>query len=135
VFETGGDEHPILAAVEALVAKVSDVGDVLDVEDADPVVQEDASDEVGEEECSEVADVRVAVDGRAAGVHPDGAAVARLDGFDRPGQGVPEAEGHLGILPAEPGRARHFICLAILGGRALTILRTLRYRLSEASQQ
>ena len=33
VLEPGRDEHPVLAAVEALVAEVADVGDVLDVED------------------------------------------------------------------------------------------------------
>ncbi len=33
-FESGRDQHPILAAIEALVAQVPHVGDVLDVEDA-----------------------------------------------------------------------------------------------------
>ena len=76
VLETGGDEHPVLAAVEALVAEVADVGDVLDLEDVDAVVEDRPADEVGEHERPEVADVRVAVDGRAAGVHPKPPAVA-----------------------------------------------------------
>ena len=33
VLEAGLDEHPVLAAVEPLVAQMADVGDVLDVED------------------------------------------------------------------------------------------------------
>ena len=40
-------------------------------EDRRAVVQHDPPDQVGEEERPEVADVGVAVDGRAAGVHPD----------------------------------------------------------------
>ena len=40
VLEPGRDEHPVLAAVEPLVAQVADVGDVLDVEDLDAVVEE-----------------------------------------------------------------------------------------------
>ena len=36
VLEAGLDQHPVLAAVEPLVAQVADVGDVLDVEDVRP---------------------------------------------------------------------------------------------------
>ena len=71
VLEAGRDEHPVLAAVEPLVAEVADVGDVLDVEHVDAVVEDDPPDEVGEEERPQVADVGVAVDGRAARVHPE----------------------------------------------------------------
>ena len=70
-FEARGDQHPVLAAVEPLVAQVPDVRDVLHVEHRDPVVQERPPDEVGEEVAAQVADVRPAVDGGAAGVHPD----------------------------------------------------------------
>ena len=98
VLEPGRDEHPVLAAIEALVAEVADVGDVLDLEDVDAVVQDGPSDEVGEEECPEVADVGVAIDGRAAGVHPEAAPVGRFDGFDGAGQGVAEAERHRRIV-------------------------------------
>ena len=100
VLETGRDQHAVLAAVEALVAEVADVGDVLDLEDVDAVVQDGAADEVGEEEGPEVPDVGVAVDGRAAGVHPEPPAVARLDGFDGAGEGVAEAECHARIVVA-----------------------------------
>ena len=79
VLEPGLDEHPVLAAVEPLVAQVPDVGDVLDVEDLEAVVQQDAPDEVGEQVGPQVADVGVAVDGRAAGVHPDPPWLERLD--------------------------------------------------------
>ncbi len=96
VLQAGGDEHPILAAVEALVAEVADVGDVLDVEDLDAVVEEHAPDQVGEHERPEVADVGEAVDGRAARIHPDAATVRRENRLNGPAEGVPEAEGHAG---------------------------------------
>ena len=64
----------------------------------DAVVQHRPSDEVGEEERPQVADVGVAVDGRAAGVHPEAPAVGRLDGFDGAGEGVAEAERHRRIV-------------------------------------
>ena len=51
VLETGRDEHPVLAAIEALVAQVPDVGDVLDVEHVDAVVQQRPPDEVGQQVC------------------------------------------------------------------------------------
>ena len=66
----GRDEHRVRAAVEALVAQVADVGDVLDVEDLDAVVEQRPPDQVGQQVAAQVADVGVAVDGRAAGVHP-----------------------------------------------------------------
>ena len=105
VLEAGRDEHPVLAPVEALVAEVADVGDVLDVEDLDAVVEEDAPDQVGEHERPQVADVGEAVDGRAAGVHPDAAAVGGAKRLDGPGEGVPEAEGHAEIVPPRASRA------------------------------
>ena len=97
VFEAGGDEHRVRPAVEALVAQVPDVGDVLDLEDVDAVVEQGAPDQVGEEVAAQVADVGVAVDGRAAGVHPDAARLERLDRFDPPAQGVAEVERHLAV--------------------------------------
>ena len=100
VLEAGRDEHPVLAAVEALVAQVADIGDVLDLEDVDAVVQHRPTDQVGEEEGPQVADVRVAVDSRTAGVHPEAPAIARLDRFDGAGEGVAEAERHSRIVAA-----------------------------------
>ena len=105
VLETGGDEHPVLAAVEALVAEVAHVGDVLDLEDIDSVVEDRPADEVGEHERPQVADVRIAVDGRAAGVHPEPPAVGRLDRLDFAGERVAEAQRHPGIVAAR-GRSR-----------------------------
>ena len=90
------DEHPVLAAVEPLVAEVAHVGDVLDVEDLDAVVEQHAPDQVREQVAAQVADVGVAVDGRAAGVHPDATRLDRLDRADGSGEGVAEAQGHMG---------------------------------------
>ena len=96
----GGDEHPVLAAVEALVAQVADVGDVLDVEHLDAVVEQGPADEVRQQEAAQVADVRPAVDGRAAGVDTDrsecavGPRLEGLDRLDRARQGVPQVKGH-----------------------------------------
>ena len=39
VLQPGLDEHPVLAAIELVVAQVADVGDVLDVEHVDAVIQ------------------------------------------------------------------------------------------------
>jgi hypothetical protein len=50
---------------------MADVGDVLDVQDLDAVVEQDPPNEIGQEKRPEVADVGVAVDRRPAGVHPD----------------------------------------------------------------
>ena len=91
-LEAGSDEHRVRPEVDALVAQVADVGDVLDVQDVDAVVQQGASDEVGQDVAAQVADVGVAVDGRAAGVHPDPSGLERFDRFDPAGQGVAEAE-------------------------------------------
>ena len=101
------DEHRVRAAVEALVAQVADVGDVLDVEDVDAVVEQGPPDEVGQQVAAQVPDVGVAVDGRAAGVHPDAAGLERLDRFDPAGQGVAEAEGHLRRPCYRPVRGPH----------------------------
>ena len=93
-LEARGDQHPVLAAVEPLVAQVPDVRDVLHVEHRDPVVQERPPDEVREEVAAQVADVRPAVDGGAAGVHPDRAVLGQRHGLDAPRQRV--AEGRSG---------------------------------------
>ena len=70
-LESRGDEHRVDLAAGVVRAQVPDVGDVLDVQDLDPVVQHRPPDQVGEEERPQVADVGVAVDRRAAGVHPE----------------------------------------------------------------
>ena len=103
VLETGRDEHPVLAAVESLVAEVADVGDVLHVEDGDAVVQQRSADEVGEEVAPQVPDVGVPVHGRAAGVHAHPPGLDRFDRPDRAAQGVAQAQGHPAMLRV-PGR-------------------------------
>ena len=117
-FEARGDQHPVLAAVEPLVAQVPDVRDVLHVEHRDPVVQERPPDEVGEEVAAQVADVRPAVDGGAAGVHPDRAVLGERHRLDAPRQRVAEGRsgrpggqrrgvGHRLILRRDEARSRH----------------------------
>ena len=87
-FEARGDQHPVLAAVEPLVAQVPDVGDVLHVQHRDAVVEQRPPDEVGQQVAAQVADVRPAVDGRPAGVHPDGPVVGTRHRLDAPGERV-----------------------------------------------
>ena len=99
VLEAGRDEHPVLATVEPLVAQVADVGDVLDVEDLEAVVQQDPADEVREQVAAQVADVRVAVDRGAAGVHPDATGLDRLDRSNGAAEGIAKAQGHRAMLP------------------------------------
>ncbi len=103
-FQPGLDEHRVRAAVESLVAEVADVGDVLDVQHLDAVVDQHPPDEVGQDVAAQVADVRIAVDGRSAGVHPDPPGHERLDWFDRPGEGVAQAQGHVPAILAAARR-------------------------------
>ena len=110
VLEAGLDEHPVLAAVEASSRRWPDVGDVLDVEHIDAVVQQHAPDEVGEEVGPQVADVGEAVHGRAAGVHPDAARLERLDGLDGSGEGVAETQWHGAIVRGPNGNLRSSLC-------------------------
>ncbi len=102
-LQAGRDQHPVLATIEAFVPEVPDVGDVLDVEDRDAVVQERATDQVREQVAAEVPDVRPAVDGRAARVHAHGSGVAERDGLDASRERV--AKGRSG----RPGRRRRGI--------------------------
>ena len=94
VFDSqpGLDEHRSVAAIEPLVAQVADVGDVLDVEDLEAVVEQRPPDEVGQQVAAQVPDVRVAVDRRPAGVHPDAAGFERLDLVHVAGERVAQAE-------------------------------------------
>ena len=111
-FQAGRHEHPVLAAVEALVPQVPHVRDVLDVEDVEAVVEERPPDQVREEVAAQVADVGVAVDGRAAAVHRHPARLDRVHGLDLAGERVPEAQGH-GIRPLGSRQGR-----SMLQGRA-----------------
>ena len=78
-LEPRRDQHRVDLAARVVCPKMPDVGDVLDVQHLEPVVEQRAPDEVGEEERPEVADVGVAVDRRAARVHADPARLERLD--------------------------------------------------------
>jgi hypothetical protein len=127
VLEAGGDQHPVLAAIEALVAHVPDVGDVLDVEDGHAVVQDDAPDEIREQEGPEVADMGVAIDRRPAGVHPQPGAVGRLDRRERAGERVAKTEGHGRIAACTEILGACLRCLHDFRGITLTIPTAPRY--------
>ena len=71
---------------------VVDVRDVHDVADGDPMLPEGATEDVDVEEGAEVADVAEVVDGGAAGVHTQFAAIGGSEGFDLPAEGVEELQ-------------------------------------------
>jgi hypothetical protein len=77
-----------------LVAEVPDVGDVLDVDHRDPVVENHPPDEVGQERTSAGFRRGISVDGRPARVHPEPPAVGGVDRLERSGQRVAQAERH-----------------------------------------
>ena len=106
VFEPGGHEHPVLATIEPLVSQVPDVGDVLDVEHLEPVIQQGPPEDVGEQVRAQVADVGVPVHGRAARVHPDAPGLQWHDRLHGPGEGVAEAQGHPDIVAPTPAPTR-----------------------------
>src|SRR5579859_3634013 len=88
----GRELHAILALVEGVVAEVADIGDVLDVPDPIAEVDQGAAQDVREEEAAQVADMRVAVDGRATGVDAHEAGNVRLERLDAAAQRVVEAD-------------------------------------------
>ena len=101
VLEAGLDEHPVLAAIEVVVAQVPDVGDVLDVEHVEAVVQQDAPDEVGQQ--VRCAGCRRGRSGRRSGRRcTSGRGPARAARRARPTrrQRVAEAQGHGAIVEA-----------------------------------
>ncbi len=74
---------------------MTDIGDVHHVLDAVAEEFEGAPKDVGIQERSKVADVRVVVDGGAAGVESERRGGARRDRMWRAGEGVVDAEkGH-----------------------------------------
>ena len=93
-LEARGDEHRVDLATGVVRAEVAHVGDVLDLEDLDAVVHERAADQVGEQERPQVADVGVAVDGGAAGIHPEPTGLDRHDRHHGPPERIAQAEGH-----------------------------------------
>ena len=84
---------------------MADVGDVLDVQDLDAVIEERSPDKVREEKRPEIADMRVAIDRRTARIHSNPPPVRGLDGFDGATERVPELEGHAESLPPQAPHA------------------------------
>ena len=76
---------------------VLDVGQVHHLGDAIPLLEEDAAQQVLEEEGAEVTDMRIIVDGRAAGVHPNVAWLDRHELFQPAAHRVVEAQRRHGI--------------------------------------
>ena len=81
--------------------------------------------QVGQQVRAQVADVGVAVHGRAAGVHPDAPRLERLDRLHRAAQGVPDPERHGDIVEAL-GRGRPTARKGFRG--TARILRAMRRR-------
>ena len=77
------------------------VGDVFDVPDFEAVAQQGAAEPVGHHIGAEVADMGVAVDGGAAGIHPRHARLGGFDGFNPFRQGVVDAQQSNSPFPAD----------------------------------
>src|SRR6266446_4023835 len=76
---------------------VLDVGEVHHLGDAISLLEEDPAQQVLEEESAEVTDVRIIVDGRAAGVHANVARLDRHELFQPAAHRVVEAQRRHGI--------------------------------------
>ena len=89
LLRTGALRHAVLAIVE----EVPDVGDVAHVAHAVAEEKQGPVDDVEAHEGAAVAEVRGAVDGRSADVHPDKAGVERFEVDLLAAEGVVELEG------------------------------------------
>ena len=87
-----------LARVDGVLGEMADVGDVDNLGDLPALELEVAAERVGEREGAVVADVLVAVDGRAAIVHADVTRLGRRERFELVGEGVVEL--HAGLSSA-----------------------------------
>jgi hypothetical protein len=89
---------------------VAHVGDVLDVQHFEPLIEQSAPDEVGQQEAAEIADVREAVNRRSARVHANAPGLDRFDRFDLAGERVSQAKVHVGSMvgPGHPTAASRF---------------------------
>jgi hypothetical protein len=87
LFAGLGDQL-ILTAIQYLHAHMADVGDVLDVQHLETSVLEEPAQPVGHGESTQVADMDIAVDGGAAGVHLDLARLQRHELLDLAGQSI-----------------------------------------------
>ncbi len=100
IFEKGlGKFRGVLLHVDAVARGVAndfvvDVGDVHDVADVVSALAQKAIEKIDGDECAEIADVAVVVDGRSAGIHADAVAVERMEIFDLPGKSVIETQCH-----------------------------------------
>src|SRR4026209_1354578 len=83
--------------VDRLVVHVSEVHDV---EHLIPALFQPAPQQVLEEKRPEISDMRVVIDGGAAGVERDLAGLERLEGLDLATQRVVQPEGHAPAAPA-----------------------------------
>ncbi len=70
------------------------VGDVHDVADFVSALAEKAIEKINRDECAEITDVAIVIDGWSTGVHANAVAVQRMKVFDLSGKSVIEAECH-----------------------------------------
>ena len=101
LLELGG----VVGDGDACVAGVTDdlvvdVGDVHDVLDGDSLLKDEAAEDVDVEECAEVADVAVVVDGGAAAVHSQRGGAYGRERFNFSAEGVEEFDScHVAVYP------------------------------------
>ena len=81
-------DHLIFALLQHLLAHMADIGDVLDVLDLVTLRGKRATDQVRDEEGTNVADVDIAIHRRPARVHAKYARLYRMNLFFRPRQRV-----------------------------------------------
>ena len=92
LLEARRDEHLVLPAVEAVVGEVADVSDVHHLVRVVAEVLEGSREHIGEHVRAQVADVREAIHGRAAGVDAHAAGFERTQLLLAPGHRVVEAD-------------------------------------------
>src|SRR5262245_55716756 len=95
-----------------------DISDVLNDLDAPPLCLGNPPDQVAEQESPQIADVSIAVNGRAAAVHHQRARSCGDDVLDPPGSGVVQPQH--GTHPS--GRARKYSVASDGPGRRLAAL-------------
>src|SRR5208282_44930 len=100
IFQKGlGELRGVLLHGDAVARGVAndlvvDVGDIHDVADVVSTLAQKAIEKIDGDECTEIADVAVVINGRPAGIHADAVAVDRMEVFDLPGESVIEAQWH-----------------------------------------
>ena len=108
-----GRFHLVVAGI-GVRGQVTDIGDVDDVGEGVALPRQHAAQRVGEDIGPEVADMRVIIDGRAAGIDAHLRRVDRPERFERTGEAVVEDEiGHV------PAHSRATARLAKGGDRGL----------------